>query len=450
MRRSGLPCLPSPTRVCAAEGKGCADGASQALPALYSMTSDSSGTQLFDVVTGGRATAKAGPGFDLLTGNGTPRKASNVVSYLVNLPSTVAQKAVTVNEGSPATNSGTFDPTLTPGALTLSASLGVVTWNSTNGTWSWNDTPPDGPYHTTVTITATYTGGATVKTGFTLNVLNVAPTITSVKIPTAGAEGFPVNLSATATDPGVLDTLTYTWSVTRPDGGAFATLTGPQSSFTPPDNGNYGVSLTVTDKDGGTTITTSTAGLNAWWRGELNANDVLGVDNGTLGSVTFAAGEVGEAFNLNGSDQVTVSNAPNLNLTAAVTLEAWIKPSTLAFNNNYGAIIAKSSGTVRDYGLFVKSNGALQLSYINASGTNVFLQTAASLVPVGQFSHVAAVIDTTAGVMQLYINGQLVASRATGGPMVANSVPLTIGLSDPGLNYGFKGLIDEPSVYGRC
>ena len=52
--------------------------------------------------------------------------------------------------------------------------------------------------------------------------------------------------------------------------------------------------------------------------------------------------------------------------------------------------------------------------------------------------------------MQLYLNGQLVASRATSGPMVANSVPLTIGLSDPGLNYGFQGLIDEPSIYGRA
>ena len=69
----------------AAEGKGSLDGVSQTLPALYAMTSDSSGTQLFDVVTGGKAPAQAGPGFDLVTGNGTPRKASNVVSYLVNL-----------------------------------------------------------------------------------------------------------------------------------------------------------------------------------------------------------------------------------------------------------------------------------------------------------------------------------------------------------------------------
>ena len=136
--------------------------------------------------------------------------------------------------------------------MTLTASMGAVTQNNTNGTWSWSYTPPDGPASPTVTITATDTGGLTATTSFTLNVLNVPPTITAFTVPASGAEGSPVNLSAAATDPGVLDTLTYTWTVTRPDGSTFATLTGAQASFTPPDNGDYGVSLTVTDKDGGT------------------------------------------------------------------------------------------------------------------------------------------------------------------------------------------------------
>ena len=144
----------------------------------------------------------------------------------------------------------------------------------------------------------------------------------------------------------------------------------------------------------------------SWWPGQGNANDVQGVNNGTLvGGVTFAAGEVGTAFNLNGTDEVSIPSSPSLNFNNAVTLEAWIKPSTLAFNNSYGAIIAKSSDTRRDYGLFVKSTGALHLSYFNAAGTNVILETAPNLVPVNQFSHVAGVINTLSGVMQIYLNG---------------------------------------------
>ena len=50
------------------------------------------------------------------------------------------------------------------------------------------------------------------------------------------------------------------------------------------------------------------------------------------------------------------------------------------------------------------------------SGTNVILETAPNVVAVNQFSHVAGVIDTAAGVMQIYLKGSLVASRASNGP----------------------------------
>src|SRR5262249_19266266 len=74
-------------------------------------------------------------------------------------------------------------------------------------------------------------------------------TITRVTIPAAGLEGSSVALSATATDSSGLP-LTYTWTVTRPDGTTLTTLSGASASFTPPDNGSYGVSLTVTDSVG--------------------------------------------------------------------------------------------------------------------------------------------------------------------------------------------------------
>src|SRR5262249_45352958 len=43
----------------------------------------------------------------------------------------------------------------------------------------------------------------------------------------------------------------------------------------------------------------------------------------------------------------------------------------------------------------------------------------------------------------------LVASGATAGPLVADTVPLTIGSSDSG-TYGFQGLIDEAMIYNRA
>jgi hypothetical protein len=171
----------------------------------------------------------------------------------LNSAPTIARNlaAVTVAEGSPASNSGTFDDPDGRGSVTLTASLGTVTRNDAAGTWSWAYTPPDGPAGpTTVTITATDTGGLTASTTFTLTVRNVAPTITAFTVPATGTEGSALALSATATDPaGANDPLVFTWTITRPDSTTF-TLTGASVSFTPADNGSYRVSLLVSDGDG--------------------------------------------------------------------------------------------------------------------------------------------------------------------------------------------------------
>ena len=78
------------------------------------------------------------------------------------------------------------------------------------------------------------------------------PTITAFTVPATGAEGSRVNLSAAVNnDPDAR--VTYTWTVTAPPGaGSNLTLTGPTVSFTPPDQGDSGVSLTVSDGYGGT------------------------------------------------------------------------------------------------------------------------------------------------------------------------------------------------------
>src|SRR5262245_30467697 len=263
--------------------------------------------------------------------------------------------AVTVNEGSPAANTGTFNDADGRATVGLTASLGTVTAFGAFGTWSWSYTPPDGPAGpTTVTITARDDTGLTASTTFTLTVNNVAPTITAFTVPATGAEGSPVNLSASATDPaGADDPLTYTWTVTRPDGSTLTTLNGASASFTPPDNGAYGVSLTVSDGDGGTASRVAPAGLAAWWRGEGNAADAQGGLNGALvGGVTFAPGRVGQPFSFNGAGRVEVADAPGLDLTGAATLEAWVSPSSLSFADGLGAVLAKSGWPARNYALF--------------------------------------------------------------------------------------------------
>src|SRR5205823_12678813 len=63
--------------------------------------------------------------------------------------------------------------------------------------------------------------------------------------------GTTVNLSGSFTDPGVLDTHTFAWTVAAGGGQAVAGGTGQTFSFTPAAAGTYTVTFTVTDDDGG-------------------------------------------------------------------------------------------------------------------------------------------------------------------------------------------------------
>src|SRR5262249_61506816 len=79
-------------------GLGSLDGSSQTLPALYGLSSSD-----FHDVTGGRNGYSASPGYDLVTGRGSPR-ANLVVRDLVG--STTLTPTVVAQAGSAASSAG--------------------------------------------------------------------------------------------------------------------------------------------------------------------------------------------------------------------------------------------------------------------------------------------------------------------------------------------------------
>src|SRR5258708_2422366 len=69
--------------------------------------------------------------------------------------------------------------------------------------------------------------------------------------------------------------------------------------------------------------------LVGWWRGEGDATDQAGGNNGSLiGNTTFGAGEVCQAFVMGGNgDAVSLGNPVSLQLQD-VTIEFWLKRSS--------------------------------------------------------------------------------------------------------------------------
>jgi hypothetical protein len=195
----------------------------------------------------------------------------------------------------------------------------------------------------------------------------------------------------------------------------------------------------------------------SWWTANNTANDALGLNNATLTNVTYTTGEVGQAFNFNGSNGwASLGDPSSLAFTQSFSIEGWIKVNGLPTNYNFGSIMFRGDdrGGLDPYQLVIKPNGDLQFGICNASNQGSGLEAP---IATGQWVHVAATLDDATGLMTLYENGAVVAQTTTTirpfGVLDPTQEPgVGIGNSNALDNYDvpFNGPIDELTVYNRA
>lgn len=139
-----------------------------------------------------------------------------------------------------------------------------------------------------------------------------------------------------------------------------------------------------------------------------------------------------------------VEHHQQLDMTDAVTLEAWIKPKKL--NHAGGRIIDKSqAGTSTGYMLDTFPGNSLRMVVAES-----MLGYDAKLL-ADQWSHVVGVYSRKENIFKLYLNGKEVADRSRAGiqKMIRNRLPLRIGCCSNGENR-FRGTIRRATVYNRA
>jgi hypothetical protein len=181
--------------------------------------------------------------------------------------------------------------------------------------------------------------------------------------------------------------------------------------------------------------------------GGATAVDVSGFGN--HGSITGAtrtpSGRFGAAAFFDGSgDWITVPDANSLDLTAAMTLEAWVWPTSDTFRRR--PIVGKERpGRVAYFLSGATATIDAPTASVYTGGNNVAAGT--GRLTAGVWTHLAATYDGTR--LRLYVNGVLVDEDVAFGNIATSSRPLRIGHNeiDGGI---FDGRIDEVRVYSRA
>jgi hypothetical protein len=175
--------------------------------------------------------------------------------------------------------------------------------------------------------------------------------------------------------------------------------------------------------------------------------------NGNTGTITNAtwttAGKHGNALSFNGtSSMVTIPDAPSLDLTKGMTLEAWVDPT--AVSNAWRDVLYKGNGANDNYMLYSSSQPTSFPATGGSFGSSSDVPTfGTAVLPLNTWTHLAATYDGAH--VLLYVNGVQVASLAETGNILTSTNPLQIGGDT--FNTGgqhFQGLIDDVRIYNQA
>jgi hypothetical protein len=179
--------------------------------------------------------------------------------------------------------------------------------------------------------------------------------------------------------------------------------------------------------------------------GQGNHGSTVGMNTAT----TTAIGVIGQAFDLDGSDDhVLIPDDNSLDMTDQITVMTWIKPDIS--QNTAERIVTKLFSTAWFFGYDASGVNAESLDlYINGASR---AETSADVLSVGQWNYVGFTYNKDAGgtdEVKIYHNGVVVATGDYSTAIGVNTQDILIGEYSAG-GFNFDGKIDDVRIYNRA
>ena len=161
-------------------------------------------------------------------------------------------------------------------------------------------------------------------------------------------------------------------------------------------------------------------------------------NNGVATNVTYeSAGLTGMSLHIGNTSAFAVPESASLDVTTAITLEAWVRPEAIPSGANRSMIIDNNG----QYSLVIQAGGDLRC-------TNALVAMVPQAVTIGVWAHVACTYDGTRII--LYVNG-VPRAQSAGGGMISTigTTGLHLGTNNPtgaGVDV-LLGFIDQVAIW---
>jgi hypothetical protein len=205
----------------------------------------------------------------------------------------------------------------------------------------------------------------------------------------------------------------------------------------------------------GSTAQDITSGLLSHWRlsegSGATALDSAGGNHGTLmEDATWTDGMIGGGVLLDGEgDYVNCGNDNSFNISASVSLAAWVQPDTGFAYPDWSGIIMRGGPNLDTFAFYY--NGNTENLGFKTTGTtgSTWMATPAPGLLDGEWHHVAAVYNGAS--KMIYMDAQEVISANSTGPIETSDGNLLLGAGrdlDPPTHY-LAGKLDDARIYTR-
>jgi len=315
--------------------------------------------------------------------------------------------------------------------------------------------PPASAGTYSIGLRIAFADGSSSSDATTVTVANVAPSADVQSLTTPRNTSIPILL--TGSDPG---NVPLAFRITSGPADGILSGTAPNVTYTPKP-GFFGAdSFSFMSSDGdlaseqaAISITvTQSGGPVAYWALDEGAGAAAGDSsgNGNAGTLingpAWTAGQIEGALFFDGAnDYIEVADSDSLDVTANLTIAAWIFPYSLG-DDSQGRIVDKADndGTV---GYVLRLNSSNRVG-LQQSGVTGGVDSAIDAIRLNAWNHVVGVVQGGTNVT-LYANGVKVGTGSLARPITVNNKAMRIGMRHDG-DKAFEGMIDEIRIYDQA